>query len=91
MDAGEFAMASDAHQVPVNLDDATLTELKTYCEFFSLDQNDLINNVLSHFLADHESIDLNQLALGYQAMGQLNEEIADEFSLTEAEAASIDQ
>ena len=84
-------MASDAHQVPVSFNDTTLTDLKAYCEFFSVDQDQLINTVLCHFLENHESADLNKLAQGYLAMGQLNEEIADEFSASEAEASRLDQ
>ncbi|GAB6093464.1 antitoxin [Furfurilactobacillus curtus] len=84
-------MAKDGRQVPVSFDDATLTELNAYCEFFSLDPNELINSVLGHFLENHQSADFNQLAQGYLAMGQLNEEIADEFSATEAEVARLDR
>ncbi|GKT03101.1 hypothetical protein ACRYI5_05615 [Furfurilactobacillus sp. WILCCON 0119] len=84
-------MTNDAQQVPVTLSDETMTELTAYCEFFGLERNQLIEKVLTHFFVDQKATDFSLLMKGYTDMSQLNEEIADEFCATEAEAATLDR
>lgn len=71
--------------VPVALDARLSKRMAAYCEYYAINENDLVNDALAEFFEAHRQ-NLDALVKGYVEMGQLNSEIAHEFSSCEAEA-----
>lgn len=77
--------AKSTSSVPVAFDAQLSKRIAAYCEYYAIDENDLVNDALAEFFEAHRQ-NLDALAQGYVEMGQLNSEIAHEFSSCEAEA-----
>ncbi|KRK40935.1 hypothetical protein [Loigolactobacillus bifermentans] len=71
--------------VPVAFDAQLSKRIAAYCEYYAINENDLVNDALAEFFEAHRQ-NLDALVKGYVEMGQLNSEIAHEFSSCEAEA-----
>ncbi|ANK60232.1 MULTISPECIES: hypothetical protein [Loigolactobacillus] len=72
----------------VAFDEQTKKKIDAYCEYYSVDENDLVNGAMMEFFKIHQQ-KLDTLINGYIEMGHLNAEIAREFSPCECEADQL--
>lgn len=78
-------MNANHAQLSVNLDAKLVQEIKTYCEVYALDENDLIQDALREFMVTRQA-KVDGLISGYAEMASINSQIAAEFNECECEA-----
>lgn len=76
---------AQAEFLQVSMTDALRARLDSYCKTCVTDPSELIDSILSDFLAHQEEVE-QSLADGYQEMAELNTEICHEFVACENEA-----
>ncbi|KRM86635.1 hypothetical protein [Lacticaseibacillus thailandensis] len=80
-------MSDYQDQLSVSMDAAMEEKIESYCELNDVDMQTAVHEALNEFINMHGE-EIAQLIAGYRAMGNLNEEICDEFTACEAEAYS---
>lgn len=78
-------METENHQLPIQLNQQLTDQIMTYCEIYSLDENDLIQDALNEFMQTRQA-KVDHIINGYVEMAKLNSQIAEEFSNCESEA-----
>ena len=80
-------MTVSKKEVLIHVDAGLLKKIDTYCNDYSLSEEDLIEGALGEYLVSREK-ELNSLINGYVEMAHLNSEICEEFTACESEAYS---